>query len=176
MKLFGFFWFFALIYLIKWSGIVLSCDWIHTTVLIHHMDSVKTQRKSPDGNYTRMLCAVLNQYPIKQQLYNHLPPISQNIQVKPTKHAVHCWRSKDKLISNVPLWTLTHGRANVGWPAKTYMHQHCANIGWSLEDLLGAMYDRDGWWGRGSRNCAVSSIWWWWQWWYIFSFLKLTWW
>ena len=39
--------------------------------------------KSLGGNYTRILCAVLNkswkQHPIKQQLYGHLPPISLDI-------------------------------------------------------------------------------------------------
>ena len=39
--------------------------------------------KKLDGKYTRMICAVLNkswkQHRTKQQLYSHLPPISQMI-------------------------------------------------------------------------------------------------
>ena len=43
----------------------------------------------------------------------------------------------DKLINVVLLWTPTHGRANVGRPAKTYLHQLCADTGCSLEELPG---------------------------------------
>ena len=39
----------------------------------------------------------------KQQLYSHLPLISQTIQVGQTRHARYCWKSKDKLISDVLL-------------------------------------------------------------------------
>ena len=53
-----------------------------------------------DGNYTRMLRAVLNkswrQHPTRLQLYGHLPPITKTIQVRRTRHAGHCWRSKDE--------------------------------------------------------------------------------
>ena len=52
-----------------------------------------------------MLQAILNKswkkLPTKQQLYGHLPPISKTVQVRQTRHAGHCWRSKDKLISDV---------------------------------------------------------------------------
>ena len=62
-----------------------------------------------DGNYTRMLRAVLNkswrQHPTRLQLYGHLPPITKTIQVRRTRHAGHCWRSKNELISDVLLWT-----------------------------------------------------------------------
>ena len=60
-----------------------------------------------DGNYTRMMRAILNkswrQHPTKHQLYGHLPPITKTIQVRRSKHARHCWRSRDKLISDVLL-------------------------------------------------------------------------
>ena len=68
-----------------------------------------------DGNYTRMLRAILNkswrQHPTRHQLYGHLPPITKTIQVRRTRHAGHCWRSRDELIRDVLLWTPTHGRA-----------------------------------------------------------------
>ena len=74
-----------------------------------------------DGNYTRMLRAILNkswrQHPTTHQLYCHLPPITKTIQVRRTRHAGHCWRSRDELISDVFLWTPTHGRAKAGRPA-----------------------------------------------------------
>ena len=50
----------------------------------------------------------IRQHPTKHQLYGHLPPIMKIIQVRRTRHAGHCWRSKDKLISDVPLLNPTH--------------------------------------------------------------------
>ena len=41
------------------------------------------------------------------QLSSHLPPISQTIQVRRTRHPGYCWRSKDELISKVFQWTPT---------------------------------------------------------------------
>ena len=85
----------------------------------------KRLEKKLDGNYTRMLRAILNkswrQHPTRHQLYGHLPPITKTIQVRRTRHAGHCWRSRDKLIRDVLLWTPTHGRAK----ARTYIQQLC---------------------------------------------------
>ena len=84
----------------------------------------KQLEKKLDGNYTRMLRAILNkswrQQPTKHQLYGHLPPITKTIQVKRTRHAGHCWRSRNELIRNVLLWTPTYGQAKAGRPARTY--------------------------------------------------------
>ena len=103
--------------------------------------------KKLDGNYTRMLQAILNtswrQHPTKQQLYSHLPPITKTIKIRQTRHAGHCWRSRDELISDVLLWTPSHGQAKAGRPARTYIHQLCANKGCSPEDLLKAMDNRE---------------------------------
>ena len=50
--------------------------------------------KKLDGNYTRMLQAILNkswqQHPPRHQLYGHLPPITKTIQAWRTRHAGHC--------------------------------------------------------------------------------------
>ena len=105
-----------------------------------------TQRmeKKLDGNYTRMLQAILNkswrQHSTKQQLYGHLPPIMKTINIRRTRHAGHCWRSRDEIISDVLLWTPSHGRA-----ARTYIQQLCADTGCSPEDLSEAMDDSEGW-------------------------------
>ena len=68
----------------------------------------KRLEKKLDGNYTRMLRAILNkswrQHPTRHQLYGHLPPIAKTIQVRRTRHAGHCWRSKGELVSDVLLW------------------------------------------------------------------------
>ena len=109
----------------------------------------KRIEKELDRNYTRILPAILikswRQQPMKQQQYGHLPPISQTIQVRRTRYAGHCWGSKDELISDNLLWTSTHRRASVGWSARTYLHQLCADTGCSLEDLPEVMDDKDEW-------------------------------
>ena len=55
----------------------------------------KRMEKKLDVNYTRMLRAILNKswrhHPTKQQLYG----------VRRTRDAGHCWRSKDKLLSDI---------------------------------------------------------------------------
>ena len=107
----------------------------------------KRLEKKLDGSYTRMLRAILNkswrQHPTKLQLYGHLPPIAKTIQVIRARHAGHCWRSKDELISDLLLWTPTYGRAKAGRPARTYLQQLCEDTGCSPEDLQEAMDDRE---------------------------------
>ena len=95
-------------------------------------------------------------------LHGHLPPISHNFQVRWTRHAGHCWRSKDKFLNDILLWTPTYGFARFGQPAKTYIHQLCANTGCCLEDLPDMMDDRDWWWKRVRELRTFSMIWWWW--------------
>ena len=72
------------------------------------------------------------QHPTKQLLYGHLPPIAKIIQVRRTGHTGHCWRSKDELLSDIILWTPSHGWANAGWPARTYIQQVCADPWYNL--------------------------------------------
>ena len=114
-----------------------------TWMLTKHME------KKFDGNYTRMLRAILNkswgQHPTKQQLYGHLPPIMKTIKVIRTRHAGHCWRSRDELISDVLLWTPSHGRAKAGRPARTYIQQLCEDTGCRPENLPEATNDREEW-------------------------------
>ena len=119
-----------------------------------------------DGNYTRMLRAILNkswrQHPTRHQLYGHLPPITKTIQVRRTRHAGHCWRSRDELITDVLLWTPTHGRAKAGRPARTYIQQLCEDTGCCPEDLPRAMNDREEWRERVRDIRATSATWLWW--------------
>ena len=83
----------------------------------------KRLEKKLDGNYTRMLRAILNKYwrqhPRRNQLY--------------------------ELISDVLLWTPIYGRAKAGRPARTYIQQLCEYTGCSQEDLPEAMNDREKW-------------------------------
>ena len=94
---------------------------INTATWMHYMDSNKTAgeetRRQLHKNAASNLEQVLAQHPTRHQLYGHLPPITKTIQVRQTRHAGHCWRSRHELISDVLLWTPTHGRAKAGRPA-----------------------------------------------------------
>ena len=98
-----------------------------STLLYGWTTSMLTKRleKKLDGNYTRMLRAILNkswrQHPTRHQLYGHLPPITKTIQVRRTRHAGHCWRSRNELISDVLLWTPIYGQVKAERPARTYI-------------------------------------------------------
>ena len=122
----------------------------------------KRLEKKLDGNYTRMLRAILNkswqQHPTRHQLYGHLPPITKTIQARWTRHAGHCWRSRDELISDVLLWTLAYGQSKAGRPARTYIQQLCDDTGCNPEDLPEAMNDRETWRERGS-GISVLAAW-----------------
>ena len=121
--------------------------------------------KKLDGNYTRMMRAILNnswkQHPTKQLPYDHLPSITKTIQVRRTRHAGHCYRNRDKLVSDELLWTPSHGRAKAGRLARTYIQQLSANTGFSREDLLRTVDDREGWWERFRDIYADGVTWWW---------------
>ena len=117
--------------------------------------------KKLNGNYTRMLRAILDkswrQHPTKQQLYSHLPPITKTIKVWRTRHAGHCWRSRDVL-----LWTPSHGRAKAGRPARTYIQKFCEDTGCRPEDLPEAM---NNWEESRERvrdiRAGGTTRWWW---------------
>ena len=113
-------------------------------------------------HYMFSYCPCLNkswrQHPTRHQLYGHLPPITKTIQVRRTRHAGHCWRSRDELIRDVLLWTPTHGRAKAGRPARTYIQQLCEDTGCCPEDLPRAMNDREEWRERVRDIRATSAI------------------
>ena len=108
-----------------------------------------------------MLGAILNkswqQHPTRHQLYGHLPPITKTIQVRRTRHAGHCWRSKDELVSDVLLWTPAYGQSKAGRPARTYIQQLCDDTGCNPEDLPEAMNDRETWRERGSGISVLAA-------------------
>ena len=146
--------------------------------------------KKLDGICRRMLRAILNKYwkqhPTRQQLYARLPPISRTIQIKRTRFVGHSWRSKDKLISNVLLWTSSHGQAGTGRPTRTYLPQLYTDTGFSQEYLQEGIDDRDEWCvcvcvcmrererererERRVREIRASGMtWWWWELWRSFA-------
>ena len=144
---------------------------IDTAIWMHNMDSNKTAgeearrqlHKNAASNLEQFLAATPHKTPTVR------PPasITKTIQVRRTRHAGHCWRSRDELISDVLLWTPTHGRANAGRPARTYIQQLCEDTGCCPEDLPRAMNDREKWRERVRDIRATSMTWWWWWWWIL---------
>ena len=126
----------------------------------------KHMEKNLDGNYT-ILKKSWRQHITKQQLYGHLPPITKTIKVRRTRHVGHCKSSRDKLISDVLLWTPSHGRGKAGRPARTYIQKFCADAGCRPEDLPEAMDDREGW-RETVRDIRAEGVTWWWWWWSIY--------
>ena len=138
----------------------------------------KRLEKKLHGNYIRMLRAIFNkswrQHPTRHQLYGHLPPITKTIQVRRTRHAGHCWRTRNELISDVLLRTRPYGRAKAERPARTYIQQLCEDTGCSPEDLQEAVNDREKWRERVRDIRASGTTWWWWVIYKLMYLSKLT--
>ena len=86
--------------------------------------------------------------------------MSQTTQVRQTRHAGHSWKI-DRLIKDIRSYELLHMDTPV------LANQLCEYIRDSLEDLLGAMYERDGWQERVKGIytiiviiiCLYTAIW-----------------
>ena len=87
----------------------------------------------------------MNLHSTKYQLYGHLPPISQIIQVRQTRQGSLYWWSKNRFLRDVLLETPTHGRTSIDKPARTYIDQLSVDTGSCLEDLQRAMGEKDNW-------------------------------
>ena len=149
---------------IKWNAIFFQVAVV--LILLYGCTTwtlTKRTEKKFVGNYTKMLRAILNkswrQHSTKQKLYGHLLPITKTLQVRQTRHAGHCWRSRDELISDIHQWTPSHGRAKAGRPVRSYIQQLCADTGCSLENLPEAM---EGWREKFRVIHDDGATWWWW--------------
>ena len=113
------------------------------------------------GRGKRILRAILNkswqQHPTRRQLYGYLPSFTKTIQARRTRHAGHCWRSNDEIVSDELLWTPAYGQSEAGRPARTYIQQLCDDTGCNPEDLPEAMNDRETWGERGSGISVLAA-------------------
>ena len=139
-----------------------SCR-VDTAIWMHNLDPKKTAGEEARGqlykNAASNIEQVLEATPHKAPTIR--PPTShhENYQVRRTRHAGHCWRSRVELISDVLLWTHTYSRAKAGRPAWTYIQQLCVDTGCSPEDLPEAMNDRKKWRERVRHIRAVGTTW-----------------
>ena len=101
----------------------------------------KRMEKKLDGNYTRMLRVILNKFTQKSSICTATYHPSRKL----SRHAGHCWRSRDELTTDVLLWIPSHGRAKSGRQARTFIQQLCKETGCSPEELPEAMNDREEW-------------------------------
>ena len=81
--------------------------------------------------------------------------ILKTIQIRRARHGEVRARSKRELISDVLLWTPSHGPARVGWPATNYLQSVL------IQDVAWKTY-REQWTigksgGRGSRKSVQAA-------------------
>ena len=104
-----------------------------------------------------MLWVILNkfwrQHPTKQLLYGHLPPITKTIQVRRTRHAGHCWRSRDELMM------YSCGPPHMDKQRQDDLLEPTYNSS-VLENLPEAVDDKEGW--RVRVREIHGTTWWWW--------------
>ena len=145
----------------KWTQFLPSSDCVDTAI----WTLTKRMERKLDCNYRRMLRAILNKswrlHSTKLKLYGQLPPITETIKIRWTRHAGHSWRSRDELIVDILLSTPSHGRPMAGRPARTYTQQLCAYTGCRPEDLLKGIDDREVWRERVRNILADSATWSW---------------
>ena len=105
-----------------------------------------------------MLRAILNkswrQHPTKHQLYGHLPPITKTIQVRRTRHAGHCWRSRDELIS-----VYSYGHSHMAGQKQDVQLEHTFSSYVRIRDLALKTYRWQRTLGRsGERRSGISVL------------------
>ena len=129
------------------------------------MDTDKTDGEKAWRHLHKDAASNLNkswrQHPTKQQLYGHQPSIMKTTKVRQTRHAGHCWRSGDELISDFLQWTPSLGQAKAGRPARTYILQPCEDTRCNPEDLPEAMNDREEWRERVRDIRTGGTTRWW---------------
>ena len=136
--------------------------WLCQYYSMNKLSLTKLLEKKLDCNNARMPSAVLNkswkQHPSKMLLYRHLPPVSQPILVRRTRHTWCCWRSMDEFISVVLLLTPKRGYTSAGHLTRANIYQLCANTECSLEERPKAIADRDGWQERERTLCYQHDL------------------
>ena len=85
-------------------------------------------------------------------------PLTSYLKNHQRRHAGYCWRSKNKLIKDVHIWTPSHWCTGVVRPARTWI---CS--GYFLGNLPWAMEDRTN---EEREIHSDNTARWWWRWWW----------
>ena len=101
-----------------------------------------------------MLNWIWQQHPTRHQLYGHLPPITKTIQARRTRHAGHCWRSKDEFVSDVLLWT-----PHMAKQKQDDQLKHTCSCYVRIQDVALKIWQRQCMIGRsGERGSGISVL------------------
>ena len=115
----------------------------------------KRMEKKLNGNYTRIMRAILNkswrQHPTKQQLYSHLPSITKTIKVRRTKHAGEVGTSS---------WVMYYfGPLHMDEQMQDALFETTYSSSVQIWDV--AIDDREMW-QETLRNIRADNATWWW--------------
>ena len=86
-----------------------------------------------------------------ERLRAGLPRISTTITERRLRFSGHCWRSKNKAVSDLVSWEPMHGKRSVGGQ----VHIFCSSAGgghWDLQRLLASSDGRKGWLEKESHG------------------------
>ena len=162
------------VYCIVFISFIFWLHYIFKTIITHFLHINLVNKSSTDKVYIykKKISVLLLSALLLRTLHFHVYSNNRILkhissEVKRTRHAEHCWRSRDELIRDVLLWTPTHGRAKAGRPARTYIQQLCEDTGCCPEDLPRAMNDREEWREKVRDIRATSATWWWWWWFHL---------
>ena len=111
----------------------------------------KCMKNKIDGHYTWCFEQILETTPNKTAVR----PVTTHLKnhQRRTRLPVHSRRSKNKLISDLLLWTPRYERASVGRQARTYLQQLCADTGYIFEERW--MIGTEG--VKKSRKAVLST-------------------
>ena len=130
---------------------------------------MKSLAINPNGNAITSFAKVLNlpgvgeyiyiyiyiswqQHPTRHQLYGHLPPITKTIQARRTRHAGHCWRSKDELM-------YTYGPPHMAKQKQDDQLEHIYSSYVKIRDVALKTCQRRWMIGRsGERGSGISML------------------
>ena len=136
----------------------------------------KRLEKKLDGNYTRMLRAILNkswrQHPLQDANCTATCLLSWKL-FKLDEPDMQDTAGEAGTNSSVmySLWTPTHGRAKAGRPSTKHTFSSYVRIqDVVLKTCLGVMNDREEWRERVRDIRATSTTWWWW--WFTFLIIQ----
>ena len=129
---------------IKWNAVSSRLRWCRYCCM-DALLGLNSWRRSSTAIIQECCERSWQQHPTRRQLYGHLAPTTKTIQARRTRHAGHCWRSKDEIVRDVLLWTPAYGQSKPGRPARTFIQQLCDDTGCNPEDLPEAMNDRETW-------------------------------
>ena len=105
-----------------------------TTWTLTKLMEKKLLHKQLHKNAASNIEQVLETAPQKAAAVCHIPPITKLIKIRRTRHAGHCWRSRDELISDVLQWTPFLPSKPVAGLGMIWNHYLLTMLTWNLRN------------------------------------------